>query len=353
MSHYETLGVDRYASPDDIKVAYRRLAMKWHPDRNIGGDHKAVEAKFKTIQVAYDTLSDPSRRASYDASMADPFASSPFSSRGFYYGYDADYAARANTAREQRTQHRPPPPVRGDDFEGSIDLTIEQACAGGNFVATMKISEACADCDGSGIGPEAECASCDGFGWKEWKNGSVHHCRKCHGSGYVDSPVCPTCKGAKTVFGKRKLKLKIGGSLADGDRIRVRGAGGKGKHGGEDGNAYFTVKIKEHVRYRREGLDLYVSAAIDFVTAILGGSIDVETPWGVSKLAIPPMTRANKLFRITGVGLHLKGGKEKGDFYVNPSIDLLPGMENYPLSAESELALLVMRRMSENDAKSK
>ena len=343
MSYYETLGVERTATHDEIKIAYRRLAMKWHPDRNIGGDHRTAEAKFKSIQAAYETLSDPSKRASYDASMNDPYSSGS----GFDGGFNARYWSWEESFRQAR-KPKPPPPKDGLDFEADISLSIEQACAGGAFSATVQFPAACPDCNGSGIGEPDCCSLCDGYGYRYGVNGE-YTCRRCHGSGVDDTPKCAGCKGKAEVLAKRKVKLKVGGGLADGDRIRVRGGGEKGEHGGRDGNAYFTVRIKPHSRYRREGLDLHVGATVDFVTAILGGAIEVETPWGKRKLPIPPMTRANKMLRIDGAGLHSNSGAAQGSLYVTPVIDLLPGMEDYPLSAESELTLLVMRRMAENE----
>lgn len=355
MSHYATLGVDENASPEEIKKAYRRLAMKWHPDRNIGGDHKGAEAKFKAIQVAYDILSDASKRIDYDSSIRRS-QSWPFSSGSSHrtnqqhdFGHNFDYEAWAAEVRARQRRYAPPPTL-GEDVESEISLTIEEACLGGEFSATLEGSAVCGACNGTGVGIDIECPSCKGDGWKEWKNGSVHPCRKCGGYGTV-SPPCKTCKGEKTVSGKRKIKLKVGGGLAEGDRIRIRGAGGKGANGGEDGNAYFTVHIKDHPLYERDGIDLYSNVVVDFVTAILGGSVQVASPWGMRKLVVPPMTRANKMFRIVGAGMRRMADKAEGNLYVRTSIDLLPGMEKYQLSAESELALLVMRRMAEDDRK--
>ena len=338
-SLFEILGVQITATQDEIRIAYKRLAMTWHPDRHINGDLKRAEDKFKAIQSAYSILSDPDKRRNYELSQENH---SNYSHDQSAYDPWEYWRHRAS----QQSYRSKPAPVTGEDVDADLVITIEQACSSSTVKATVKVPNECEDCGGCGISEDDTCPSCGGHGVKEGVRG-LYYCRKCHGSGYISNPPCKKCKGTGRGFFKRKLAIVIPPEgVSDGDIIRLKGMGGPGENGGANGDIFLRVQIAPHDRYRREQLDLHVSEYIDFVTAILGGKIDVLTPWGKRVLEIPPMTRPTRILRIVEAGLYSTRSKRRGDLYVSPVLDLLPGMEDYPLSAESELVLRVMKRMN-------
>ncbi|MFO8154466.1 MAG: molecular chaperone DnaJ [Thiohalospira sp.] len=317
--YYEVLGVSKDASAADIKKAFRRLAMKHHPDRN-PGDAEA-EAKFKEARAAYDVLSDDQKRAAYDRYG---HAGVDGSAGGFGGGAGAsnfsdifedifgDIFGGGGGGRGQRA-------YRGSDLQYNLDLTLEEAVFGTEVKIRIPTTVSCEACDGSGAEPGTSpetCPTCNGVGQVRIQQGffSVQQtCPRCEGSGKIVSSPCKSCHGKGRVQEQNTLDVKIPAGVDSGDRIRLSGQGEAGMNGGPPGDLYVQVRVKPHKLFRREGSDLHCEVPVSFATAALGGELEVPSLDGRVKLKVPAETQTGKQFRVSGKGVKSVHGGAVGD----------------------------------------
>ncbi|RUO56064.1 molecular chaperone DnaJ [Pseudidiomarina homiensis] len=308
---YEVLGVSRDASERDIKKAYKRMAMKYHPDRTKGD--KELELKFKEVKAAYEVLMDPQKRAAYDQYGHAAFEQGQGGFGGGGAGA-ADFAdifgdvfgdifggGRRGGGRAQA--------ARGADLRYNLELSLEEAVRGKEVELKIpKLSE-CEDCDGSGArkGSGAEtCSHCHGAGHIQMRQGFFavqQPCPHCRGRGKVIKDPCRTCHGEGRVERTKTLNVKIPAGVDTGDRIRLNGEGEAGEMGAPAGDLYVQVHVREHPIFKRDGNNLYCEVPLSFTHAALGGDIHVPTLEGKVKLKIPAETQTGKLFRLRGKGV--------------------------------------------------
>ena len=305
--YYDVLGIDKNADDKQIKKAYKRLAMKHHPDRNTG-DKQTAEKQFKEIQKAYAVLSDPQKRQVYNqfghagvdgSAGAGGFgAGSPFSSGGF-----GDIFGDIFGGGQQQQDNR------GSDLRYNLEIDLKAAAQGSTVKIRIPKHEACDTCSGTGAKPGTSvktCNTCGGHGQVQVQQGFFavqRPCSDCAGSGQKITNPCSTCRGKGLVRKQKTLSVKIPAGVDNGNRIRLGGEGEAGVRGGPSGDLYVEIHIKKHNIFQREGGDLYCEVPIDFATAALGGSIEVPTLSNKLKLKIPAGTQTGKLFRLKGKGI--------------------------------------------------
>ena len=310
--YYEVLGVNRDASDDDIKKAYRKLAMKFHPDRN--PDDKSAEEKFKEAKEAYEMLSDDQKRAAYDRyghAGVDPSAGGGgfgggqgFEGFGDAFGgiFDEIFGGRGGGGGGQRV-------YRGADLRYNLEISLEEAARGTDTRIRIPTMEECDTCHGSGARPGTQpksCPTCGGAGQVRMQQGffSIQQtCPKCHGTGRVIPEPCPTCHGAGRVKQHKTLQVKIPAGVDEGDRIRLAGEGEHGVNGGPPGDLFVQIHIKQHPVFQRDHNDLHCEMPVSFATAALGGEIEIPTLDGAAKIKIPAETQSGKVFRLRGKGI--------------------------------------------------
>jgi molecular chaperone DnaJ len=328
--YYETLGVARNASDAEIKKAYRRLAMKYHPDRNPGD--KTTEARFKDAKEAYEVLSDSQKRAAYDQfghAGVDPAAAAG-AAGGFYSAGGANFAdifgdvfgdifggGRARGAQV----------FRGANLRYSLELSLEDAVRGTEVRIRVPAMEKCDACQGSGAKAgtsSSVCRTCGGHGQVRMQQGffSVQQtCPKCHGAGKVITDPCPTCHGAGRVQHTKTLSVKVPAGVDEGDQIRLAGEGEAGENGGPPGDLFVQIRLKPHPLFKREQDDLYCEMPVSFTTAVLGGELEVPTLDGRASIKVPPGTQSEKLFRLRGKGVRNVRSGQTGDLYCRISVE--------------------------------
>ncbi|MFQ6021276.1 MAG: molecular chaperone DnaJ [Acidiferrobacterales bacterium] len=328
--YYEVLGVPRNASETEIKKAYRKLAMKYHPDRNPGD--KAAEEKFKEAQQSYDILTDAQKRAAYDqfghAGVDPSMGAGP---GGFY---STDGAASFSDifsdvfgdifggARRGASQVR-----RGADLRYSLALTLEQVVYGTTVQIRVPALDVCEACGGSGAKPgtsPATCGTCGGQGQVRMQQGffSIQQtCPSCRGTGKVVTDPCPECRGQGRVKHTKTLSVKVPAGVDEGDQIRLAGEGEAGEHGGPHGDLYVEIRVKLHAIFKRDGDDLYCEMPVSFVTTALGGELEIPTLDGRANLKIPAGTQSEKLFRLRGKGVKNVRSRHLGDLYCRVSVE--------------------------------
>jgi molecular chaperone DnaJ len=323
---YEVLGVERTATEAQIKSAYRKLALKYHPDRN-PGDHKAEES-FKEAAEAYAILADGEKRSLYDrfghagvagaggAAGVDPtiFAdfSDIFAGLGDVFGFGDIFG----------TRRRRGGPQRGADLRYDLEITFEESASGSETTIQIPREETCETCSGSGAAPGTSpetCTQCRGTGQLRYQQGFLtvaRPCSNCRGTGKTIAKPCSTCRGAGRVARERKLTVKIPAGVATGQRLRLYGEGEHGSSGGPAGDLYVVVHVQEHPFFHREGDDLYCEMPIHFPTVALGGTIKVPTLNGHEDVHIPAGTQAGARFRLRGKGMPNVSGRGHGDLHV-------------------------------------
>ena len=324
--YYEVLGVERQASDQQIKSAYRKLALKYHPDRNPG--NKQAEEHFKEAAEAYAVLADAQKRSLYDrfghagvssaagAGGFDPtiFAdfSDIFSGLGDAFGFGDLFGSRRRRGG----------PQRGADLRYDLEITFEESAAGAETTIQIPREEACETCSGSGAAPgtTAEtCSQCRGTGQLRYQQGFLtvaRPCSNCRGTGKTIAKPCQTCRGAGRVGRERALTVKIPAGIAMGQRLRLYGEGEHGTGGGPPGDLYVVVHVQEHSFFHREGDDLYCEMPIPFPTLALGGEIQVPTLNGREDLQIPGGTQPGTRFKVRHKGMPNVSGRGHGDLYV-------------------------------------
>lgn len=307
---YEILGVNRDASEDDIKKAYRKLAMKYHPDRN--PDSHDAEEKFKEAKEAYEILSDSQKRAAYDQyghAGVDPQAGFGAGGAGFGGFGDAFSDIFGDIFGGGRGGGGRSNVYRGADLRYNLEISLEEAARGVEKQLKIPSHEECDTCHGTGAKPGTEaktCHTCGGHGQVRVSQGffSIQQtCPTCHGSGkYIPEP-CRACKGTGRVQTTKTLAVKIPAGVDEGDRIRLSGEGEPGVNGGPPGDLYVVVHIRQHTVFQRDGNDLHCEMPISFTVAALGGEIEIPTLDGKARLAIPSETQSGQVFRLRGKGI--------------------------------------------------
>ncbi|MGG4608050.1 molecular chaperone DnaJ [Providencia sp. Me31A] len=315
---YEVLGLEKNASDKDIKRAYKRLAMKYHPDRNQGSKDES-EAKFKEIKEAYEVLSDDQKRAAYDQYGHAAFEQGGMGGGGF--GGGADFSdifgdVFGDIFGGGRRQQRP---SRGSDLQYNMELTLEEAVRGVTKEIRIPTLETCDVCHGNGAKPGTSadtCSTCHGMGQVHMRQGffSVQQpCPTCHGRGKVIKDPCNKCHGHGRVERYKTLSVKIPAGVDTGDRVRLSGEGEAGDNGAPAGDLFVQVHVLPHNIFERDGNNLHCEVPINFADAALGGEIEVPTLDGRVKLKIPAETQTGKIFRMKGKGVKSVRGGLQGD----------------------------------------
>ncbi|QHJ00731.1 molecular chaperone DnaJ [Xylophilus rhododendri] len=328
--YYEVLGVAKNASEEDIKKAYRKLAMKYHPDRNQGDAGKGAEDKFKECKEAYEMLSDAQKRAAYDQyghagvdpNMRGPGGAGAEGFGGFAEAFGDIFGDMFGQGRGGAAAGRGGRQVyRGGDLSYAMEITLEEAARGKEAQIRIPSWEACEVCHGSGARPGTSaktCHTCNGQGSVQMRQGffSVQQtCPTCHGSGRVVPEPCTNCHGKGQVKKQKTLEVKIPAGIDDGMRIRSVGNGEPGTNGGPAGDLYIEIRVKKHDIFERDGDDLHCQVPVSFITAALGGEIEVPTLAGKAAIDIPEGTQAGKQFRLRGKGVKGVRASYPGDLY--------------------------------------
>ena len=332
--YYDTLGVPKNASDEDIKKAYRKLAMKHHPDRNQGDSGKAAEEKFKEGKEAYEMLSDSNKRAAYDQyghAGVDPNMRGGAGGEGFggfaeafgdIFGDVFNGQQRAGAQRGGGRQV-----YRGGDLSYAMEITLEEAAAGKDAQIRVPSWDDCNTCRGSGAKPGTKvvsCTTCHGHGVVQMRQGffSVQQtCPQCKGNGKLIPEPCTNCHGVGKTKNNKTLEVKIPAGIDDGMRIRSTGNGEPGTNGGPPGDLYIEIRLKKHDIFERDGDDLHCAVPISFTTAALGGEIEVPTLAGKAAIDIPEGTQAAKQFRLRGKGIKGVRASYPGDLYCHITVE--------------------------------
>lgn len=325
---YEVLGVAKNASDDELKKAYRKLAMKWHPDRNPG--NKEAEEKFKAAKEAYEVLSDSQKRAAYDRfghDGVDPNAGGMGGGAGGAAFSDAFGDIFGEIFGGARRGGGGPQVYRGADLKYAMEITLEQAASGLETEIRVPSWDACDVCSGSGAKPGSSaigCRTCGGTGAVRMQQGffSVQQtCPTCHGSGQEIKDPCNACHGEGRIRQNKTLQVKIPAGIDDGMRIRSSGNGEPGVNGGPPGDLFVEIHLKPHNIFQRENDDLHCELTIPFTTAALGGDVQVPTLSGKAEITIPDGTQSSKTFRLRGKGIKGVRAGYPGDLYCHVVVE--------------------------------
>ncbi len=349
--YYDVLGVERNASEDELKKAYRRLAMKYHPDRNQGDTD--TEEKFKEAKEAYEVLNDAQKRAAYDqfghaglGGGAGGGGAGPGSFSDIFEDVFGDiFGGGRGGGRGHGGANR------GSDLRYDLELSLEDAVAGTTVKIRVPTRVKCKTCNGSGAKPGSKpvtCETCGGHGQVRVQQGffSIQQtCPTCRGKGTVISDPCDTCHGQGRVQESKTLSVKIPPGVDSGDRIRLSGEGEAGEHGGPSGDLYVQVRVKPHELFSRENADLICEVPIDIVTASLGGELEIPTLNGRVRLKVPAETQTGKVFRLRGKGARTVHSDGVGDLLCQVSVETPVNLT----AEQKELMQKLQQTMSESN----
>lgn len=336
--YYQILGVKKDANQDEIKKAFRKLALKYHPDANPDNKEEA-EKKFKEIGEAYSILSDPDKKARYDqygtADTADFGAGFDF--RDFYGEGTSDFGsfsdifesffggATHRTSRRDRAR-------KGADLRYNMEITLEEAAFGAEKKIVVPVWETCNTCNGSGAAPgtsKRACPDCKGTGEIRVTQNtflgqsiSIQTCPRCRGEGQIIEDPCKTCQGTGKVKKRKSINVKILAGVDSGHRLRLAGLGEPGENGGPAGDLFIVIYVKKHPLFKRSGSDLYYDHKISLPKAVLGGETTVPTLEGKVKMKIPAGTQSDTVFRLRGKGTYILGSKNRGDEHVKVTVEI-------------------------------
>jgi len=334
--YYEVLGVGKNASADDVKKAYRKLALKFHPDRN--PNNKDAENKFKEATEAYEVLGDPGKKVKYDQyghAGVDPNFGAQGGGSTFSGGF-GDYGDvfgdifgdlfngnQGGYGRDRRSSSA----RRGADLETRMEVSFEDAAFGGERDISISSAKACSVCNGSGVegGKNLEtCPTCKGSGQILIRQGffsMARPCNTCGGAGSINKNPCKTCRGAGTVRAVKNLKVKIPAGISDGQTLKLTGEGEQGKNNGPTGDLYVHITVRPHTFFQRHNFDVLCEIPVSFYQAAVGGEIDVPTLDGMVKMKIPSGTQSGKTFRLHNKGIYKLGGHTRGDQMVHVYVE--------------------------------
>ena len=374
--YYETLGIAKTASADEIKRAYRKLAVKYHPDKNPGD--KAAEEKFKEVSKAYEVLSDDKKRKQYDQFGPDlfertggqgygappgggpgGFSSSNFNFSGFSDPRDIfsqvfgsggggfSFDDLLGGMRNGRGRRRSPGSSarKGEDLSYRVEIDLEDAVLGADKKIRIAKDEACPSCGGSGAEPGSarkSCPSCGGSGFVVSGQGFLQMqeaCQACHGTGSVILHPCKRCGGSGVVRVEKELQIHIPPGVDEGSKLRVSGQGGPGVGGGPAGNLYVIIALKPHAVFERNGQDLICELPVPLETALQGGIVDVPTISGRTRMKIAPGTQNGTMLRLRGKGVPALKGGARGDQIVRIFVELPSGLTSAQLKTIASLGL--------------
>jgi molecular chaperone DnaJ len=327
-SLYESLGVSKNASQDELKKAYRKLVREVHPDRNPGD--AAAEARFKEVQGAYDVLSDPEKRKAYDRMGSTNGRPGGFGAGGTTFDFsDFDLGDLfGGMFNRGGTADRPQRGQRGSDVEVEVRVGFEEALAGVEVTVPVQLELACHTCHGTGAAPgtaPVTCPQCGGSGVVATSQGLFalqQPCPRCRGMGSIVETPCPTCHGSGRERRTKRFKVRVPAGARDGTRIKLRGKGEAGYGGASAGDLYVVVRVEPSKLYERRGDDLIVQVPVVFTTAALGGKVEVPTPEGSVSLKVPAGSEDGKLLRVKGRGAPRLKGSGKGDLLARIRIEV-------------------------------
>jgi molecular chaperone DnaJ len=327
--YYEVLGVNRTATDQELKSAYRRLARSHHPDTN--QNDPQAEEKFKELAEAYSVLSDQEQRQRYDHfghAGVSSGAGQSWGAPGFtgfedilgdLFGFGDVFGSGRSGSRRSTAQ-------RGADLRYDLEITLEEAYAGMTAQLRIPRLETCETCKGDGAAPGTKpesCSNCQGSGQVRYQQGFfsvARTCQACRGAGRVVKSPCADCRGAGRVEREKQMEVKIPAGVETGSRMRVQGEGESGTQGGPAGDLYVVIHLGEHERFERQGSNLYVSLPITFAQAALGSDVSVSTIESEEKIKIPTGTQTGTVFRLKGKGMPVLGGRGHGDLFVSVSV---------------------------------
>lgn len=323
--YYDVLGVSRTASADEIKKAYRRLAMKHHPDRN--KDDSSAEGKFKIAKEAYEVLSDADKRATYDrfgheGLSANSRGAGGFGAEGFGDIFGDVFGDIFGGGRQRGSQV-----FRGADLGYELRLELEKAVSGDSVTIDVPTQVACGTCEGSGAKKGTDpvkCTTCGGAGQVRMQQGffSIQQsCPACKGAGTVIGDPCADCHGRGRVHKSKTLSVKVPAGVDDGDRIRLSGEGEAGRNGGPPGDLYVEIRVKPHKLFTREAADLACEVPISIAAATLGGEVELPTLNGNVSLKVPAGTQSGKVFRLRGKGVTTVRDARQGDLFAKVAVE--------------------------------
>jgi molecular chaperone DnaJ len=333
--YYEVLGVPKNATEDDIKKAYRKLAMKHHPDRNQGDGAKAAEEKFKEAKEAYEMLSDGQKRAAYDQyghagvdpNMGGARGGGPEGFGGFAEAFGDIFGDIFGAGGGGRRGGGGQQVYRGSDLSYAMEITLEEAAFGKDTQIRIPSWDTCDTCHGTGAKPGTSpktCTTCNGAGTVHMRQGffSIQQtCPHCHGTGKIIPDPCIACNGAGKIKRQKTLEVKIPAGINEGMRIRSAGNGEPGTNGGPPGDLYIEIRVKAHEIFERDGDDLHCTVPVGLTTAALGGSIEVPTLGSKAEIELPEGTQHGKTFRLRGKGIKGLRSSYPGDLYCHVTVE--------------------------------
>ncbi len=350
--YYKTLGVDKRASADEIKKAYRKLARQYHPDRN--PDDKNAEARFKEISQAHDVLGDPEKRKQYDSGTG-PFSTGAGPGGGFGGFGNIDFEGSSmgdilsnlfgGSASGRRVRTKPRA-EKGADLEAQVSITFDQAVSGAQVPLQVPMHASCPTCRGTGAKPGTTpivCPNCEGRGIETQGQGMFsisQPCSRCGGAGTVIEDPCPTCQGSGAVRTVKKLRVNIPAGVRDGSRIRLAGKGEPGRNGGPPGDLYLITKVGSSPTFKRKGDNLEVEVPLSIPEALRGADVEVPTLNGTKTLRVPPGTASGTVQRLRGEGPPKlgSGAPAKGDIHYRFVIDVPENLSEEQQKAVDELS---------------
>jgi len=321
--YYEALGVNREAADEALKKAYRKLAMKWHPDRN--PDNPKAEEHFKEAKEAYEVLSDPQKRTAYDQyghAGVDPSAAGAGAGFGNFADAFGDIFGDIFGGGRGRSGV-----YRGADLRYNLVIELEDAARGTDTRIRIPTLTECEPCKGSGAKPGTQpkpCPTCNGQGQVRMQQGFFslqQTCPRCHGTGKIIPEPCDSCNGAGRIKEHKTLAVKIPAGVDEGDRIRLTGEGEAGASGGPPGDLYVVIQIKPHAVFQRDQNDLHCEMPVSFATAALGGEIEIPTLEGSAKIKVPSETQSGKVFRLRGKGIKGVRSASHGDLHCHVVVE--------------------------------
>jgi molecular chaperone DnaJ len=348
---YKTLGVEKKASDEDIKKAYRKLARDYHPDRNKGDS--AAEERFKEVQEAYSILSDPEKRKAYDSGGGifgggfDPGSFRTGTPAGGFGGFGDILSDLFGNAGGRGGAGRAPGPERGRDLETEVHISFEQAMEGAQIPVSVPLSAPCTTCHGTGAKPGTQptiCTRCHGRGVEAESQGlfSISQpCQQCGGTGTEIKDPCPTCQGTGRTRQVKRYRVNIPAGVKEGSRVRLAGKGEAGPRGGPTGDLYVVTHVADSPIFARKGDNLEVEVPITIPEAIRGATIEVPTLAASKRIRVPPGTKHGTVQRLRGEGPPKLAGRGRGDIHYRLAIDVPSSLSKEQQEVVDELATVI------------